>query len=89
MLVWSRSLAVPARATRTLIELMAIASLGLLMLSCKPEAVDPTELVNACAAKLYGHYDPANKEQCVDVCLRCERGVTTTCTTSCSLKGAH
>jgi len=89
MLVWARSLAVPARGPRSIIELMAIASLGLLMLSCKSETVETTESVNACAAKLYGHYDPANKEQCVNVCLRCERGVTTTCTTSCSLKGAH
>jgi hypothetical protein len=88
-LVGVRSLAVPARGGRSIIELMVIASLGLLTVSCKPETVETTDSVNACATKLYAQYDPANKEQCVNVCLRCERGVMTTCTTSCTLKGAH
>jgi hypothetical protein len=89
MLVWLRSLAVPPRGHKSIVELMAIASLGLLMLSCKPETVETTGAASACAAKLYSHYDPTNMEQCVDVCMRCERGVTTTCTTSCTLKGAR
>jgi hypothetical protein len=28
-------------------------------------------------------------KQCVAVCIDCERGIVTTCTTSCTLKGAH
>jgi hypothetical protein len=27
-------------------------------------------------------------DQCVAACLKCQHGVTTTCTTSCKLKGA-
>lgn len=89
MLGWSRNLALTARGPRSIVELTTIAFLGLLLLSCKPETVETAGPANACAAKLYDHYDPANMEQCVNVCLRCERGVTTTCATSCSLKGAH
>ena len=74
MLVWSRSFAVPPRRPRSLVELMAIASLGLLMLSCKPETVETTGAANACAAKLYSHYDPANMEQCVDVACAASAG---------------
>jgi hypothetical protein len=28
-------------------------------------------------------------KQCVAVCIACERGVVTTCSTSCTLKGAR
>jgi hypothetical protein len=28
-------------------------------------------------------------EQCMDVCIKCDHGVTTTCSTSCRLKGAR
>ena len=42
----------------------------------------------ACANRLYTPYNPKNMKQCVDVCIRCERGVTTTCSTACTLKGA-
>jgi hypothetical protein len=28
-------------------------------------------------------------KQCVAACIACERGVTTTCSTPCMLKGAH
>lgn len=43
----------------------------------------------ACAARLYSPYDPKNLEQCKAVCLACNAGVQTTCSTSCSLKGAR
>ena len=42
----------------------------------------------ACANRLYTPYNPKDMKQCVDVCMRCERGVTTTCSTACTLKGA-
>jgi len=43
----------------------------------------------ACATKLYSTYDPKNLEQCVAVCMACSNGVRTTCSTSCTLKGAR
>ncbi len=43
----------------------------------------------ACAAKLYSPYDPKNLEQCMGVCIACSGGVKTTCSTSCTLKGAR
>jgi hypothetical protein len=42
----------------------------------------------ACATRLYSAYNPKDMKQCVDVCIQCNRGVTTTCSTSCKLKGA-
>jgi hypothetical protein len=42
----------------------------------------------ACIAQRYSKYDAAKLNQCVDVCINCMRGTTTTCTTSCKLKGA-
>jgi hypothetical protein len=43
----------------------------------------------SCAAKLYSPYDPGNLEQCMAVCMTCSGGVKTTCSTSCTLKGAR
>jgi hypothetical protein len=55
-----------------------------------PSASTPSASTSsACATNLYANYNPLNMEQCVNVCLRCERGVMTTCSTSCTLKGAH
>ena len=41
-----------------------------------------------CAQRLYADYSPKNMKQCVDVCITCERGSMTTCSTSCTMKGA-
>lgn len=43
----------------------------------------------ACAAKLYSPYDPKKLDQCMAVCMACSAGVKTTCSTSCTLKGAR
>ncbi|EKS39892.1 hypothetical protein HMPREF9695_01853 [Afipia broomeae ATCC 49717] len=43
----------------------------------------------ACATKLYSPYDPKNLEQCMAVCQACSAGVKTTCSTSCTLRGAR
>jgi len=43
----------------------------------------------ACAGKLYSSYDPKNFDQCVGVCMACNAGVRTTCSTSCRLRGAR
>jgi hypothetical protein len=44
---------------------------------------------NKCATDIYPSYNPKVLEQCMDVCIKCDRGVTTTCATSCNLKGAR
>ena len=56
--------------------------------SCKPENNDVTGSID-CANKLYTPYNPKDMKQCVAACIACERGVITTCSTSCTLKGAH
>jgi len=43
----------------------------------------------ACTARLYSPYNPKNLEQCMTVCMICSAGVKTTCSTSCTLKGAR
>jgi hypothetical protein len=58
--------------------------------SCTPESNnDVTGSVGDCARKLYSQYNPKDAKQCVAVCIACESGVTTTCSTSCWLKGAR
>ncbi len=56
--------------------------------ACTPENNDVTGSIG-CANKLYTPYNPKNMKQCVAACIACDRGVVTTCTTSCTLKGAH
>jgi hypothetical protein len=50
---------------------------------------DVTGSVATCARQLYTPYNPKDMKQCVAACIACERGITTTCTTSCTLKGAR
>ena len=58
--------------------------------ACKPEGnSDITGSIDDCARKLYTPYNPKDKKQCVAVCIACERGVMTTCSTACTLKGAQ
>jgi hypothetical protein len=56
------------------------------VVSCSP---GETEATNKCATDIYPSYKPKVLEQCMDVCMKCERGVVTTCATSCNLKGAR
>jgi hypothetical protein len=58
-----------------------------LLAGCKPDN-DVTGSIN-CASKLYSPYNPKDMNQCVGACLACDRGVITTCSTSCTLKGAR
>ena len=44
---------------------------------------------NSCASNLYSQYNPKVMDQCVNACIKCDHGVVTTCTTSCTLKGAR
>jgi hypothetical protein len=64
-----------------------VLGIALFVAACSQEG-EVTGSTNACAAGLYSPYNPKVMKQCVDVCIKCNRGVTTTCTTSCTLKGA-
>ena len=68
--------------------LSSIAALGLLVCACSQTEDMPPEL-KACVTKLYANYSPKNLDQCTAVCLACLKGVETTCSTSCNLKGAR
>ena len=57
--------------------------------ACTPESNNDVTGSISCANKLYTPYNPKNMKQCVAVCIACESGVMTTCSTSCTLKGAH
>lgn len=56
--------------------------------ACSQDA-DMTGSVASCANKLYSPFNPKNLDECVNVCLSCERGTMITCSTSCRLKGAR
>jgi hypothetical protein len=55
---------------------------------CAPEA-ETTGAISSCAKDLFPTYNPKIMDQCVNACKKCDRGTTTTCTTSCTLKGAR
>ena len=60
--------------------------------ACKPESSSNAEVtgsIDTCVRKLYSQYNPKDLKQCVAVCIACERGVTTTCSTACTLRGAQ
>jgi len=65
------------------------AAIGLVALlstaACSP---DPTPTsVTKCVSEHFPSYNPKDRDQCIAACIKCERGVTTTCATACSLKG--
>jgi hypothetical protein len=62
--------------------------LVVLVASCSPDS-DVTGTTNKCAANLFPAYNPKDFKQCVAACIKCDNGVTTTCATSCTLKGAR
>ncbi|MBR0753788.1 hypothetical protein JQ604_16505 [Bradyrhizobium jicamae] len=56
--------------------------------SSEPEVTGSTA-TNSCTSNLYSRFNPKVMEQCVNACIKCDRGNVTTCTTSCTLKGAR
>ena len=56
--------------------------------SCS-QSDEVTGSIDQCAAAIYPAYNPKAMDQCVEVCKKCQHGVTVTCTTSCTLKGAR
>lgn len=51
-----------------------------------PEVTGST---NKCATDLYPSFNAKIMDQCVGACIKCDRGNVTTCSTSCTLKGAR
>jgi hypothetical protein len=85
------------RRLRTAIVRIIMGALCVSLAACWPqsEAADTTPappsadpVVNQCIGNLFSNYSPRNLDQCVKACLSCEKGVMTTCSTSCRLKGA-
>ena len=66
----------------------ALAILAFAMAACSPDG-EATGSINSCATELFPAYNPKILDQCVAVCKKCDHGVTTTCATSCTLKGAR
>ena len=70
--------------------IIAIVLSAAVLAACKPEnSNDVTGSIEDCARKIYSEYNPKDKKQCVAVCIACERGVMTTCSTACTLRGAQ
>jgi hypothetical protein len=71
---------------RRFVVLIAVA---VAMVSCTPDEDVTGSIHNKCANELYSNYNAKTLSQCVAVCIKCDRGTTTTCSTSCTLRGAH
>jgi hypothetical protein len=70
--------------------IVAIVLSAAALASCTPESSnDVTGSVGNCARKLYSAYNPKDIKQCIAVCIACQRGVMTTCSTACTLRGAR
>ena len=69
-------------------RLAALAAVAFVMSACSPDG-ETTGSISSCARELYPSYNPSSLEQCVAACKKCDHGITTTCTTSCTLKGAR
>jgi hypothetical protein len=69
--------------------LLAIILSAAALAACTPDSNDVTGSIDDCVRKLYSQYNPKDKKQCVAVCIACERGVMTTCSTACTLRGAQ
>ena len=68
--------------------MIAIVLSAAALAACSPDN-DVTGSIGNCARKLYSPYNPKDMKQCVGACIACDRGVTTTCSTACTLKGAR
>ena len=68
--------------------IIAIVLAAAALAACSPDN-DVTGSIGSCANKLFSPFNPRGMKQCVAACITCDRGVTTTCSTSCTLKGAR
>jgi hypothetical protein len=58
------------------------------LFGCSKEPDDANSIAE-CKAKFFAGLNAKSPQQCIDACIKCENGVTTTCATSCSLKGTR
>lgn len=65
-----------------------LVALVLMTAACRSDD-DTTGSVDQCMVANFPSYNPKEMDQCVAACKKCQHGVTTTCTTSCMLKGAR
>ena len=65
-----------------------LAALAFVAAGCFREG-ETTGSISSCAKELFPDYNSKVLDQCVAVCKKCDRGITSTCTTSCTLNGAH
>jgi hypothetical protein len=61
---------------------------ALVVASCSPQE-EATGTINKCATGVYPSYNAKVLDQCVGACIKCDHGSVTTCSTSCTLKGAR
>ena len=64
-------------------------AVAVVIAACSQQDPDSTGSIDDCARNLFPSYNPKIYDQCVAVCKQCKHGITTTCTTSCTLKGAR
>jgi hypothetical protein len=88
----SQTVTTPTLAPPALAHIFRFAGLVVVLAfglcACSPES-ETTGSINNCAKDLFANYSPRVLDQCVAACRKCDHGTTTTCTTSCTLKGAH
>jgi hypothetical protein len=65
-----------------------LVAITLAVASCSPEE-EATSPTNKCATGLFPSYNPKVLDQCVGACIKCDHGTPTTCSTSCTMKGAR
>ncbi|MDE2379130.1 hypothetical protein [Bradyrhizobium sp.] len=68
--------------------LAVVIVVGFALAGCEPDR-DITGSTASCPVRNYSSYNPKDMAQCVNACKSCDHGNTVTCTTSCTLKGAH
>lgn len=69
---------------------IAIVLSAVMLASCTQESNnDVTGSIGNCARKMFSSYNPKDIKQCVAVCISCDRGQMSTCSTSCTMKGAR
>ena len=70
--------------------MIAIVLSAAALVACPPDNNnDVTGSIGSCARKLYSTYNPRDMKQCAGARIACDRGVTATCSTACTLKGAR
>ncbi len=67
---------------------VAVILFALMTAACDQEQDITGSTPPVCPLRNYS-YNPRDMNQCVSACKTCDHGTTVTCTTSCTLKGAH